>query len=177
MRKLAKNNGFTLVEMLACMVVLLIIGAMCNTGMRFAFNSYQKSIFESDSQMLEDTMNMYIGDILRHATDIDTDGANVTSFSNAQYRIHDGNLVLQQKGIDSEEYYMAYTTIRDGEVFTFAVAGENVYAKTLYIDPESWHLEYNTSTGVFTGGYTIKSTILENASRECIFTFRTIAGY
>jgi len=177
MRKLRKQNGFTLVEMLACIVVLLIIGAMCNSGMNFAFNSYQKSIFESDSQMLEDTMNMYIGDILRHATDVQTNGTNVTDFSNSEYRIHEGNLVLQQKSADSEEYYLAYTTNRDGEMFTFAVAGESVYAKSLYIDPASWHLEYNAVTGVFTGSYTIKSTILDDASRECTFTFRTIASY
>ena len=183
MRKIVNNKGFTLVEMLACIVVLLMISAICNTGMNFALTSYQQSIFESDSQMLEDTLDMYIGDILRHATEIkpdfvDVDDATmveVTEFTNLEYQIYNGNFVLQEKQADTGIYYLGYTSIKDGVVSYYKVAGESVYANSLYID--DWELEYNVAKGIFTGSYKIRSRLLENASRECSFTFRTIASY
>lgn len=178
MRKIADKKGFTLIEMLMCIVILLMVASLCTTGMNYAFVCYQDSVFESDSQMLEDTLNMYIGDILRHATDVKTSTgelSEVEEFTNTEYQIFNGNLVLQEKTADSGIYYLGYTSIKDGIPYVYVVAGEMVYAKSLYID--NWSLNYDAETGVFTGSYIIKSVVLENASRECTFTYRTIASY
>jgi len=84
MRKIRDKKGFTLIEMLACVVTLLLIGMIVSTGMNLATMSLRETTFESDSQMLESTLNMYIGDILRHATDVKEDATGVT-FTNDAY--------------------------------------------------------------------------------------------
>lgn len=180
MRKLKSNKGFTLVEMLACVITLLLIGMICTTGMNFALNSYQRSVFESDSQMLEDTLNMYIGDILRHATSIETEiqepdetgSKKVVSFTNAEYQIYEGRIEVPEKTDDVGGNFLVYES-KNGQ--GNLLAGEMVYASTLYV--EKFVLKYNENTGVFTGYYIIKSTILSDVSRECTFTYRTIAEY
>ncbi len=172
MRKLGKSKGFTLVEMLACILTLLLICMLCTTGMNFAMKSYQESLFESDSQMLESTLNMYISDVLRHATSIEAEeDGRVTAFTNATYGIYEGTIVASERKDGTGGIFLLYT----GEYGSGTlVVGEEAYAKTLYI--EGFTINYDSTTGIFTGGYTIKSSALSDVERECTFTCRTIAN-
>lgn len=182
MRKIKSNKGFTLVEMLACVVTLLLLGGIVSAGTTLAMKSYNESLFESDSQMLESTLNLYVSDILRHATKIETEEAPadpsvpgeklVTGFTNAAYQIYGGNIKVTNKDEAGNGAFMVYETRNNPGVM---LVGENVYASTLYIS--DFKLLYNKEKGYFTGSYIIKSTILEDASRECVFTCRTIAEY
>lgn len=181
MRKIKGQKGFTLVEMLACVVTLVLIGLICTTSMNFAVKSYQQSMFESDSQMLEDTLNMYIGDILRHATDIQTEENDidpnvpgeryVTAFTNAAYQIYEGRIEVPERANNVGGNFLVYES-KNGQ--GNLIAGEMSYAKTLYVD--EFTLKYNANTGIFTGHYIIKSTILNDASKKCTFVYRTIAA-
>ena len=58
MRKIKNKKGFTLVEMLVCVVTLLLIGMIVSAGTNLAMFSLRESTFESNSQMLESTLNM-----------------------------------------------------------------------------------------------------------------------
>lgn len=172
MKKIRSKKGFTLVEMLACIVALLLIGGICTTGMNLAVNSYNESVYESDSQMLESTLNLYLCDILRHATSIQTDGdtnaeeKEVISFTNVAYQIYDGRIEV------SGGTFLVYES-KNGK--STMVVGENVYAGTLYIS--DFVLKYHPEKHYFTGYYTIQSSVLEDAERKCEFTCRTITEY
>lgn len=182
MKKIKNNQGFTFVEMLACVLTLLLIAGIVSAGMNLALKSYNESMYESDSQMLESTLDLYICDILRHATKIETEEVDadpsrpgekiVTGFTNVAYQIYGGNIKVLEKEDDDGGAFMVYETKNNDGVM---LVGTNVYAGTLYIS--DFTLKYNEEKGYFTGTYLIKSTILENASRECTFTCRTIAVY
>lgn len=177
MKKLKRQKGFTLVEMLACVVTLLLIGGICSTGMNLAVNSYNESIYESDSQMLENTLNLYLCDILRHANGIVveeslTDEKTVVSFTNVAYQIYDGSIQVSERTSTGGGTFLVYESQNGHGAM---IVGENVYAKTLYIS--DFVLKYNPDKGYFTGYYTIKSSVLENAEKKCEFTCRTIAEY
>jgi len=182
MRKMKSQKGYTLVEMLACVITLVLIGLISTTCMNFAVTCYQQSLFESDSQMLEDTLNMYIGDILRHATAIQTEEEDidpavpgeryVVAFTNSAYQIYEGRIEVPEKVEDVGGNFLVYES-KNGQ--GNLIAGEMTYAKTLYVD--EFILKYNINTGIFTGYYTIKSTVLETASRTCTFVYRTVATH
>lgn len=178
MKKLKSKKGFTLVEMLACVVTLLLIGGICATGMNLAISSYNESVFESDSQMLENTLNLYLCDILRHATSIQTNGdtnaeeQDVLSFTNVAYQIYDGHINVSERTEDGGGTFLVYES-KNGQ--GAMIVGENVYAGTLYI--ADFVLKYNPEKCYFTGYYTIQSSALEDAEKTCEFTCRTIAEY
>lgn len=163
MKKLKQNKGFTLVEMLACIVTLILICMICSTGMNLALRSFQRSVFESDSQMLESTLNMSLSDMLRHATDIKTENG-VLVFTNTSYGLYDGTIDL------STDKYLVYTN--EGGTGSM-ILSKDAYSETLYIDTIT--LVYDKNTEVFTGGYTIKSTLLNDLQRHVDFTCRNIA--
>lgn len=167
MKKLKCKKGFTLVELLACIVTLLLIAGIVSTGSNIAMRSFNQSTYESNSQMLEDTLDMYLKDILRHARLIETDEeGKVVEFTNATYQIYEGMIVL-----DEETSYLKYVTTEGGrEVMLIA---ENMYAGTLYLS--DFELNYDYEKKYFKGSYNIKSTMLEDVERHCEFTCRTIA--
>lgn len=165
MRKLKNKKGFTFVEMLVCVLTLLMVGAICATGTGISVKSYQQSRFESDSQMLASTLDMGIGDVLRYASDIETDGnGNVTALTNHYYQMEDGYISL-----NSEGYFRVCKSPYMPDK-TFALIGEKAYAGDLYIS--EFELKYINE--VFKGKYTIKSNAMQE-SKTCEFTFRPIA--
>lgn len=170
MKKIKQNKGFTLVEMLACVVTLFLICMICSTGMNFALRSYQQSVYESDSQMLEATLNMYLCDVLRHATDIKVDASGVPIFTNTAYGVYDGKIGVPDEGASHSGNFLVYENEGgSGDMILSADA----YSQTLYID--DFVLTYDESTGVFTGEYKIKSTLLSDVERVGEFVCRTIA--
>lgn len=172
MRKLKNNKGFTLVEMLACVVTLLLIGLIVSTGTNLAMMSLRESTFESDSQMLEATLNTYIGDILRHATDIDDSGTEMI-FTNDAYYIDGGAFVVDTSNSQvSGAGYLMCTSNLNGDSKGLMVANKGVYVNNLYVT--DFKVSYDKTKHVFTGNYTIVSSNT-NATKYCEFSFRSIA--
>lgn len=178
MKKIKSQKGFTLIEMLACVVVLLLIGGICSAGMNLATRSYNESVYESDSQMLEDTLNLYLCDILRHATSVQTETdagvteKNVISFTNVAYQIYDGHIEVSERKEGTGGTFLVYESSNGQGAL---IVGENVYAETLYVT--DFVLKYNPEKKYFTGYYTIQSTVVEGLEKKCEFTCRTIAEY
>ena len=173
MRKIKNKKGFTLIEMLACVVTLLLIGMIVSTGMNLATMSLRETTFESDSQMLESTLNMYIGDILRHATDVKEDATGVT-FTNDAYYIDEGTLEIDlSKSEISGAGYLVCTSQLDEEGSTGTLlANEGTYAGCLFV--KDFTLNYDENKGVFHGSYVIVSSAT-TSTKTCEFSFRSIA--
>ena len=175
MRKIKNNKGFTLIEMLACIVTLILIGLICSAGMNLATMSLRESTFESDSQMLESTINMYVGDILRHVTEVETeDDGTVVSFTNDSYYIDEGNFIISKRG--SEElkagYLLCTSQLALEEVEGTMLVNEGAYVGNLYI--KDFVLSYDKAKKVFSGSYIIVSS-LTTRTKLCKFSYRTIA--
>lgn len=165
MKKITNKKGFTLVEMLICVVTLLMVGSICATGTGISIKSYQQSKFESESQNLKSTLETGIADILRFASDVSVDGSNnVNAFTNRYYQIEQGHI-----GVDGEGHIIVHKDTQTNA--TFALVGSNAYAGDLEI--EDFELTY--SGNVFSGSYTITSKTSDELSKECTFTYRTIA--
>lgn len=171
-----------MVEMLACTVTLVLLSGICSMGINFALKCYQQSVFESESQMLKSTLDLTINDILRYATDVESENAadengviTVTGFTSSMYQITGGMIVVPADG-DYKEKFVIYN-LPEGHTGKkdYLLVGNQVYGDNLYIESDSFKLEYNTATGCFNGTYTIKSTVVENAEKVCTFTCRTIS--
>lgn len=174
MKKLKSNKGFTFIEMLACVVTMLLIAMICSVGLDMASKSYRESVFESNCQMLESTVDMQVGDILRFATSVQTDGdGNVTAFTNKTYRIDKGRIEVPARSGDTGGYFLVYleTDAENG----YMILNQSAYADSMYI--ENFTLTYDDSTGMFSGNYTIKSTQLGGLKRDCTYAYRTAVNY
>ena len=175
MRKIKNNKGFTLIEMLACTVTLILIGLICSAGMNLATMSLRESTFESDSQMLESTINMYVGDILRHVTEVETEeDGTVVSFTNDSYYIDEGNFVISEKGSKELEagYLLCTSQLALEGVEGTMLVNEGAYVGNLYI--KDFVLSYDKEKKVFSGSYIIVSS-LTTQTKLCKFSYRTIA--
>lgn len=167
MKKINNKKGFTFVEMLVCVITLLMVGAICATGTGISVKSYQQSRFETDSQMLESTLDMALGDLLRFASDINADGNNVR-FTNRYYQMEQGIVNVDENG-----HFMISKNPQHTNQ-TFALIGDKAYAGDLRIT--DFTLSYNEGTKLFTGGYTIESKAMpSDPGKACTFTYRTIA--
>lgn len=172
MKRLANNKGFTMVEMLVCVIILLMIAMMCSTGFGIAVKSYQASLYESDSQMLQSTLDSYMGDILRHSRDVHTDATgNVTDFTNTAYKIQIGKMEVRPLTASNGGMLLLYKDPTD-TVPDLAISSK-IYGDDLYI--ADFEMSYDNTTKLFTGKYKIKSRILTGKEKECEFAYRSIA--
>ena len=174
-KKYKSQRGFTLVEMLACVIVLLLVGLLCSTGLNLALDSYQRSVYESNSQMLESTLDTYLGDILRHARSVssstDGEGNEIISFTNGTYQIYEGYICVLSEEQKNGGVFLIY---KDAEAEPTLMVSSNVYGGDLYI--KDFILSYDEATQMFTGAYVIKSTLLTNVERECEFAYRAVSN-
>ena len=169
MKKLKKKNGFTLIEMLLCTVIIILVGIMCSTGVKMAVKSLDTTTFESNSQMLESTLDIYISDILRHSSNIATEDSNIT-FDNSAYYIKKGYFKIKEVS-SGAGYLTCISTKPDDSTIEMLVANEGVYADGLYV--KDFSLTYDAVTGIFEGSYVIVNPTL-TSSRNCTFKYRTI---
>lgn len=173
MKKLKSKKGFTLIEMLVCVVTLVLLCMIVTTGSNLATMSMNASLFESESQMMKATLDLCIGDLLRHATDIKEDEHGNVIFTNDAYYIDDGYIAIETKdsGITGAGYLICKSNI-DISGSGLLVANRGIYVNGMYI--KDFELEYHRDTHVFTGSYVIVSK-LTTATKKCEFSFRSIA--
>ncbi len=179
MNKLKQKKGFTLVEMLMCMLILILLSGICNIGMTIAWSSYNSNVFESDSQMLASSVNTYLADVLRYASAVTTvgdedgsDSKTVTAISNSSYSIQNGNIVVSARDYENNtggRFQIKKTEDDEAPVF---LIGESQYADNMYV--ESFELNYDADTGMFFGSYIIKSTIVNDIEKKHEFSYRRV---
>ena len=76
-----KNGGFTLVELLSTIVVLLLISALMATGIQLAVRTMRRSVTASEAQVLCSTLKTVVSDELRYSGTIQQTQDELSFFS------------------------------------------------------------------------------------------------
>lgn len=133
------NKGFTLVEMLCTIVLILLISALVVTGVQLGVKSYHRSISDSEAQVLCSTLTTAISDELRYA-------GTVHLAENAQtpYDLTEFTFFSQRYGD-----YAAFTVNSDGQVL---LSGNKLIPSKAYAYGARARLaiEYDPNEGRFT---------------------------
>lgn len=74
-KKLAGQQGMTLIEMVAASGVLALLTLMLTTGLFMAQRSYYTGTSQAESQLLLSTLSDLLSNELRYARDVTADGA------------------------------------------------------------------------------------------------------
>lgn len=101
-----RNKGFTLVEMLCTIVVMLLVSATVTVGIRLAAENYTSSITASESQVLCSTVMDAVSDELRFSKISDW-GSTVkfqsTRFSGLRhFDVDNGQVVVEPETQDGD---------------------------------------------------------------------------
>lgn len=75
-----RKSGFTLVEMLCSIVVMLLVTIGVATGVQLAMRSYAKSVSNSEAQALCATLTSAVSDKLRNSGTVDATTNPITFF-------------------------------------------------------------------------------------------------
>ena len=70
MKKIASKSGFTLIEMLATLLILVFLILGIDTGMDSAVRVYDEAKFEANSASMANIVNTSLGDILRYSDNL-----------------------------------------------------------------------------------------------------------
>lgn len=136
--------GFTLVEMLAALVVLMLLTGIVVTGVSVGMATYQKTTFASESEALSSTIDSALSGPLRYAQRT-ADGASYTiTYRSAPIKsLEPASLVTVQNGKLYWGTGTDYPLLNDSAYADCKVASASVTP--------------NESSGVFTVTYTIVS--------------------
>lgn len=107
-KKLKGQKGFSMMEMLACTVVLLLLAMVLNVGLQAALDSYHRMIAKSETQILVSTAIDALADELRYTQypenyecDLPNTGGG-TPGENNTIELREGRIyVPEYKGLDN----------------------------------------------------------------------------
>lgn len=100
MKKLRNNKGFTLIEMMAVMAILVILIMGMGSTMDAGAEIYQEASFEADSGSLAGILNTALGDILRYSYNGEADNwlIKINGEENDEYfKTSDGTYLLPEE--------------------------------------------------------------------------------
>lgn len=98
MKKLKNKGGFTLIEMMCALLILVLLVMGMGVGMEAGGRIYREAVFESESATLAGILNTSLGDILRYSIDV----RETTATDKQKY----GNDVGIPDASDSSKYYV-----------------------------------------------------------------------
>jgi len=154
MRKLKNKAGFTLMETMVSVLILVLIASGMGTGMDAGLSVYKESTFETDSAALSGLVNTAIGDMLRYAEDIkqvspETDIDFV--FTNREYGVADAYFYIGD-GVESDLGTLYLKNIRNNDTVDLLNSGtypslEIADFKVHYVAPNAEDAEGNKLRG------------------------------
>ena len=185
-KKLNSKQGYTLVELLTAMVIVILIGLMVSTGMTVGLKVQKESIFVANSDMLAGTLNTAISDVLRYSEanyvsgDIIDGKVEDPKFTNKEYSIKrgfffvdsDGYLAISKNGVDPA-YEPDPTDSTDVGPDIGYLISNGVYSNKLVI--RNFTISYDVDKKIYTGSYKIKEKTGTAFNKDVSFTFRTVA--
>lgn len=160
--KLKNNAGFTLMEMTVAVAVLVLLATAMTSGLVVSTRTYRESVFISNSEILYDTLNTALSDVLRYAAHTkDEDG--IVYFSNDQYNILSGGHFVNEEGrvyIDTGAETSEMLLILNSGAYTELQVTE-------------FSMAYDAGTHTYSGAYKISS---EDGLmiKDCTFAFRSL---
>lgn len=174
-KKLKECGGFTIVEMLCVVAILVMLCLLVNSGISLAMRSYRDITAESETQLLLNDLSDALTDKLRYAVVTRTyaaDGTSVSEKCSVGEVIVDDNMVKMevQNADGSIEKNALLPTGAYGSKYPNAASGSNRrYAvETADVTPD-----YTGTTPVFTVRLKVKDT-LGDISAETELTVRCL---
>ena len=136
MKKLTSKGGFTLIEMLATLLILVFLVLGIGTGMDSALRIYDEARFESNSAAMANIVNTSLGDILRYSENLTTpgdeeffvDSSNTKVpdvefvFTNYEYAVRDAYFSLKNSS-NTTDGILRMRNLRDGNVIELVNTG------------------------------------------------------
>lgn len=109
-RKRSSESGLTLVEMLAAVVILILLGLLLNTGLQMAMNTYRAIVAQSEVELLLSTAVDALANDLRYARDVSGSGGSFTYTSdsfgeNTSLTLDGGRIMANNKRLLSTGAY------------------------------------------------------------------------
>lgn len=158
--KLIKKDGFSLLESVVSLLIVLTIMVFVTIGINAANRMYRKSLFLSESEILASTIDIALSDILRYSSNgsVNTDGTVV--FSNDSYHVVGGNFFVENGRI----------YINTSEDSSIPLLSDKTYSS---VEAVSLSIDYDNA--VYTGNYTLTSALDTSLSETFNFTFRSLS--
>ena len=186
-----KKSGFTMVEMLASLLILALMAAGMSGGMSAALNVYQDSVFESDSTSMAATVNTALEDLLRYSERMklakDQPGEHFRTFSGLTLPADDEpgavNFVFTNLEYALVDAYFFTPTNDQGEpsgVIQLKTLGDDtprdLVNKGAYpnLEISNLNVKYDTDNQVYLISYKIYSTLDAELTKEGKCTVRLL---
>src|SRR5665647_80358 len=86
--KFKSKEGFSLIELLAATVVMILISSALSVGIPITLNAYKQATATAEATVLLSTLSLSLTDELRYATDIQlqtSDNITLSTFTSSVY--------------------------------------------------------------------------------------------
>ncbi len=176
--------GFTMIELLVSVVIMVFLAIGMGAGMDSGSKVHRDANFETDSAMLVDTLNSALGDVLRYSKDIrenkdvfqDSLGNQHNHyyvpfvFTNLEYGVQDGYLMLDSEGTKT----IQIRSLKNSDQYELVNVG--AYSNLNVTD---FHLSY-VSPAEDTGGntgYVVATYVIHNANNTLSKEISTVIRF
>lgn len=159
------TGGFTLVEMLATLIVLTLLTGMVAMGVNLGLKTYRESTFASESQILMGTINSALSDPFRNMTYTeDEQGSRTYSIIYRDDVAGETVISPSLKAIDGQIYIQGTNTSGNGIALLNRRAYSDCKVTDIGLD--------NCNSTMVSGTFTIQSTVNADLKKENIpFSF------
>ena len=167
--KARAKRGFSLLEMLVALAILVFIVLGIGVGMDAGIDIYKEAIFEADSASMAGIVNSNLGDILRYSTRVTVnDGTNLLDasgskipkeslgfvFTSADYGIKDAYFYTPEQG-DTTKGVLRLTNLKEDKDMELVNTGAypDLYIANFRITYYELGTTSVTNGGMGRGGY------------------------
>ena len=189
MKKIASKSGFTLIEMLATLLILVFLILGIDTGMDSAVRVYDEAKFEANSASMANIVNTSLGDILRYSDNLtvaeentsfkDSAGTIVPNvefvFTNYEYGVRDAYFSLKDSA-NKEDGILRMRNLENGNVVELVNTGAYPDLKIGNFEitylAKSTGDDGNPTGGYFAIEYDVYSTKDESLTRHVEYIIR-----
>lgn len=155
------NKGFSLVELLATVIIIGLVSGGLVTGIVLSNKQYKNSIRQSEASELYNTISSLLTYELKFTNQVELDGDKLVAFKSISYQLADVQLiniyVLDEDGNETNEYGKIAFGSSDKKNY---LVGNATYTKDLGV---ILNITYNQTTNLYTVnldiGYDDKSVI------------------
>jgi len=172
--KKRKKGGFSLVELLAALLIMALLAVLVSTSVNAAVVSYRKNVFVSESEVLASTVNTAMSDILCYAKYVTENNNHEVVFINANYQIVVGGHFFLNNGYICYLPYEGDPT--DKTMLVSSGAYTSLYIKDLSVEFQKDSADEKSYSGIFNVSYTICSKILPGAEKKVSCSYRSLVG-
>lgn len=104
-----KSKGFSLIELLAAILILSLVSGGLVTGVMLSNKQYKSSIRQSEASELYNTISSLLNYELKLTNEVKLDGDNLVAFKSISYQIDESSLcniyVLYESGFPAGDNY------------------------------------------------------------------------